>query len=133
VEELNAASAYFDVPFPLSLSLFLFDAFHFKGGLLRFNDPGEYFFMSTRNNQFTNRSQKGSIVVSGLELWMKILIGVAAGGAFVGLTAGSVSYTARYAATHPSSRIGRSAVGVRLPSRFHSLSSEVCALLAFPF
>lgn len=35
----------------------------YRGMLLQFN-PGEYPFMSTRNNAFTNRSQKGKLIVS---------------------------------------------------------------------
>lgn len=44
--ELNDASPYFD------------------GGLLRFS-RGTYFYLSTRNNNFSNRSQKGVIVSGG--------------------------------------------------------------------
>jgi len=43
--KLNAASPYFD------------------GGLIKMNSTGSFFFMSTRNNNFSNRSQKGSITV----------------------------------------------------------------------
>ena len=34
----------------------------YRGMLLRFA-PGEYYYMCTRNNAFTNRSQKGRLVV----------------------------------------------------------------------
>jgi len=43
--KLNAASPYFD------------------GGLLQMNNVGSYYYMSTRNNNFSNRMQKGSITV----------------------------------------------------------------------
>ena len=36
----------------------------FIGYLLQF-PPGTYYYMCTRNNNFTNRSQKGRITVSG--------------------------------------------------------------------
>jgi len=43
--ELNAASPYFD------------------GGLLQMNQIGSFYFMSTRNNVFSNINQKGSLTV----------------------------------------------------------------------
>jgi len=43
--ELNAASPYFD------------------GGLLQMNQIGSFYYMSTRNNAFSNINQKGSITV----------------------------------------------------------------------
>jgi len=46
--QLNDASPYFD------------------GGLLRFS-RGTYFYMSTRNNNFSNRSQKGLIISGGAD------------------------------------------------------------------
>jgi len=33
----------------------------FHGNLIRFKQPGSHFFMSTRNNNFSNRAQKGDI------------------------------------------------------------------------
>ena len=35
----------------------------FHGNLIRFNTPGVHYFMSTRNNNFSNRAQKGDITV----------------------------------------------------------------------
>mmetsp|Transcript_18127 Transcript_18127/g.54474 ORF Transcript_18127/g.54474 Transcript_18127/m.54474 type:complete len:558 (-) Transcript_18127:113-1786(-) len=37
---------------------------YFNGGLLRFN-PGTYHYMCTRNNNFSNRGQKATLVVEG--------------------------------------------------------------------
>ena len=34
----------------------------YNGGLLRFS-PGEYVYMCTRNNNFSNRGQKGAIII----------------------------------------------------------------------
>jgi len=31
---------------------------YFDGGVMRMNKTGEFFFMSTRNNNFSNRGQK---------------------------------------------------------------------------
>ena len=36
----------------------------YGGVLLKFSKKGTYNFMCTRNNNFTNRSQKGAIVVN---------------------------------------------------------------------
>eukprot|EP01089_Gocevia_fonbrunei_P017752 TRINITY_DN5849_c0_g1_i3.p1 TRINITY_DN5849_c0_g1~~TRINITY_DN5849_c0_g1_i3.p1 ORF type:complete len:608 (-),score=129.53 TRINITY_DN5849_c0_g1_i3:76-1899(-) len=57
-QKLNSASQYFD------------------GGLFKFNEGAkEYKYMSTRNNNFTNRSQKGSItVIPFLPIWAIVLV-----------------------------------------------------------
>jgi len=36
---------------------------YFDGGVYRMNNTGSFHYMSTRNNNFSNRSQKGSIIV----------------------------------------------------------------------
>jgi len=67
--KLNAATQYFD------------------GGLTEVKDRhagNTYHYMSSRNNNFTNRSQKGSIRVSSgpvLEPWVMAIVGVVAAGA----------------------------------------------------
>ena len=65
-KQLNGASAYFD------------------GGLVEMKVVGEHHFASTRNNDFTNRSHKGSIKVTGFafEYAENVALGV---GAFLGL------------------------------------------------
>ena len=35
----------------------------FHGNLIRFTETGQHYFMSTRNNNFSNRAQKGDIKV----------------------------------------------------------------------
>ena len=35
----------------------------FRGNVIRFNQSGNHTFMSTRNNNFSNRAQKGDIIV----------------------------------------------------------------------
>ena len=61
-KQLNGASAYFD------------------GGLVEMKTVGTHHIASTRNNDFTNRSHKASIKVTGviLELYENIALGVAA-------------------------------------------------------
>jgi hypothetical protein len=80
--KLNAASPYFD------------------GGLISMS-PGVYQYMSTRNNNFTNRSQKGTITVT-TRLPAVALTGVVVGSAgFVGaaVVAGGVWYSKTHAAS----------------------------------
>lgn len=36
----------------------------FEGALLRFRTRGTYYYICSRNNNFTNRSQKGQIIVT---------------------------------------------------------------------
>ena len=65
-KQLNAASAYFDAG-PIAIH----DT-EFAWGNRR------YFFMSTRNNAFTNRSQKGSIVVIAWKAYVIIASSIVA-------------------------------------------------------
>jgi len=75
----------------------------FSGALVKMTDVGSYYYMSTRNNNFSNRSQKGSITVKETwKAWYTAVIvvgGVAAVG--VGAAAGAVIY-AKY---HPLSKV----------------------------
>ncbi|CAJ1380662.1 unnamed protein product [Effrenium voratum] len=65
-KQLNGASAYFN------------------GGLVEMKHVGEHYVVSTRNNDFSNRSQKATIRVTGviLELYENVLV---AAGATVGV------------------------------------------------
>jgi hypothetical protein len=83
--KLNAAPAYFD------------------GGLTQIGKTGVYHFMSTRNNNFSNRGQKASInIMSLLPSWA---IAVVVVGAFVFLTSGLIAGLVIYARTHPHSGV----------------------------
>jgi hypothetical protein len=82
---MNAASEYFD------------------GGLVRMNTTGEFHFMSSRNNNFTNRGQKGGITVfTVLPLWSIIVVAV---GAVAFMGAGAVGALMLYSRSHPHSAI----------------------------
>merc|ERR1711916_205508 len=78
------------------------EARKFDGGLHRMNTTGTFHYMSTRNNNYTNRSQKGTMIVGGLlndgELAAVI------GGAVVG-TAAIAGAGFAFAKTHPHSAI----------------------------
>jgi hypothetical protein len=75
----------------------------FDGGLVKMTDTGSFYYMSTRNNNFSNRSQKGSLKVKETwKAWQTAVIvigGVAAVG--IGAAAGSVFYAKR----HPLSKV----------------------------
>jgi hypothetical protein len=83
--KLNAAPAYFD------------------GGLIRVNLTGEFHYMSSRNNNFSNRGQKGTIIVNRLlPIWAIVIVVF---GSFVFLSACAVGAMMLYARSHPHSGI----------------------------
>jgi hypothetical protein len=66
--KLNAGPAYFD------------------GGLIKFEDRDNFYYMSTRNNNYTNRSQKGELNIRLLiPIWAIVLV-VFASTIFLGST-----------------------------------------------
>jgi hypothetical protein len=74
---------------------------YFDGGLHAANNTGRFSYYSTRNNNFTNRGQKGELwVATLLELWAIILIAIA-GTAFVG--AGAMAGGLWYSQANPQS------------------------------
>jgi len=87
--KLNAASAYFDA------------------GAIRMNvttpEDKPFYYMSSRNNNFSNRGQKGAIFVFNvLPSWA---IGVVVAGAALFVGAGAVAGAAFYAKSHPHSSL----------------------------
>jgi len=82
---LNAASPYFD------------------GGLIRMNHTGEFYYMSTRNNNFSNRGQKGAIVVENLLPTWGIVIVVL--GSAIFCASFGVGGAMLYAKSHPHSQV----------------------------
>jgi len=83
--KLNAAPAYFD------------------GGLVQMNHTGLFYYMSTRNHNFSNRDQKGSILVEAVLPTWAIAVVAVGGALFVGSlgTAGAMFY----ARSHPHSGV----------------------------
>lgn len=76
---------------------------YFDGGLHEIK-AGTYHYMSTRNNNFTNRSQKGKITVKALlPTWGIALSAIAAGGFVVAATMAGLVY---YGQSHASSAVG---------------------------
>jgi hypothetical protein len=83
--KLNAANQYFD------------------GGLVRMNLTGDFFYMSSRNNNFSNRGQKGAIhVVPLLPIWAIVVVVI--GGLLFVCSAG-VAVAMLYAKSHPHSGV----------------------------
>jgi hypothetical protein len=86
--KLNAASPYFD------------------GGLIRMNKTGTFYYMSSRNNNFTNRGQKAQMTVDALLPVWAIAVVCIGGGFF--LISGGVAGMMIYARSHPHSGIATS-------------------------
>jgi len=85
--KLNAASAYFD------------------GGLVQMNTTNEdgFYYMNTRNNNFSNRGQKATIYVHNvLPDWAIAIVSV---GGFLFVGSASVGGAMFYAKSHPHSRV----------------------------
>jgi hypothetical protein len=83
--KLNAAPRYFD------------------GGLIRMNSTGTFYYMSSRNNNFTNRGQKGEIVITALlPTWAIAVVCIGAG---FFLLSGGVAGMMLYAKSNPHSGI----------------------------
>jgi hypothetical protein len=75
----------------------------FTGGLVKMSDTGTYYYMSTRNNNFSNRSQKASIKVKATwHAWQTALIVV---GGVLAVSVGAAAGTVVYAKRNPHSRV----------------------------
>jgi len=84
---------------------------YFDGGLQEIK-AGTYNYFSTRNNNFTNRSQKGSITVQALlPTWGIVLSGLAAGGFIAAAAMAGVVY---YGQSHTTSAVGGLASAIKL-------------------
>jgi len=83
--KLNSASQYFD------------------GGLIKMNVTGTFYYMSSRNNNFTNRGQKGAILVEELlPVWAIVIVVF---GAFVFVVSAGIGAAMLYAKSHPHSSV----------------------------
>jgi len=75
----------------------------FSGALVKMTTVGEFNYMSTRNNNFSNRSQKGSIKVK--ETWKAWKTAVIVIGGVAGLGVGAAAGSVFYAKRHPLSKV----------------------------
>jgi len=77
---------------------------YFDGGVFEMKKTGEYHYMGTRNNNFSNRSQKGQINVHEiLPTWAITMVIV---GAALFVASAVVGATVMYGKAHPTSKIG---------------------------
>jgi NADPH oxidase len=83
---LNRAPAYIDV------------------GLVQMENPGVFHYMSTRNNAFSNRDQKATIIVEEDNVTIGAGVGIGITGVVL-LSLGSL-FTLRYAKRNPESKLG---------------------------
>jgi len=76
---------------------------YFNGGLIKMNNTGKFFYMSTRNNNFSNRGQKAVLTVSTLLPSWAIAVVSIGGVLFAGamVVAGAMFY----AKSHPHSGV----------------------------
>jgi len=85
--KLNAAPAYFD------------------GGLIKMNNTNNvgYFYMNSRNNNFTNRDQKGILYIDPLlPVWAIVILAI---GSFLFVSAAVIAGLMVYAKSHPHSSV----------------------------
>jgi hypothetical protein len=76
---------------------------YFDGGLIRMNLTGSFYYMSSRNNNFSNRGQKGEIIIEALlPVWATVIVVIGAG---FFLASGGLAGAMLYAKAHPHSSI----------------------------
>jgi len=76
---------------------------YYNGGLVKMIQAGVFNYMSSRNNNFTNRSQKGSITISTALSPVALTATIVGGAGFAG--AAVIAGGSWYASTHPESTI----------------------------
>jgi len=78
---------------------------YFDGGAQRMSNANTFYFMSSRNNNFSNRSHKGSITVStALPIWGIVIVSV---GAATLVLASAVGAATWYSRSHPHSNVAQ--------------------------
>jgi len=80
---------------------------YFNGGLVQMNNTGTFFYQSTRNNNFSNRTQKGMLVVTPSQPKTSpiIIVGSVLGGVVV--VAAALGGLVFYGKKNPHSAVGR--------------------------
>lgn len=98
---------------------------YFDGGLVRMNQTGKFTYMSTRNNNFSNRTQKGQITVNAAEE-KKMSGGAVAAIVVVSIAviAASLGGLVFYGKKNPHTAIGRAVDKVPTPSFGRGSSSS---------
>jgi len=94
---------------------------YFNGGLVKMQTVGTFHYMSTRNNDFSNRTQRGTLVVNPLlPPWAVALIVI---GAVSVATAGALTGGFVYAKKYPHSRIA--SIYDRAGDKFRALKHRI--------
>jgi len=76
---------------------------YFNGGAQKMTNTGTYYYMSSRNNNFSNRSHKGTInVQTALPIWGIVLVSV---GSAIMVAASGVGIATWYSRSHPHSGV----------------------------
>jgi hypothetical protein len=76
---------------------------YFNAGLIKMNSTGTFYYMSSRNNNFTNRTQRGQMDINPLlPNWA---IGILVVGSVAFIASGVVAGMVLYARSHPHSKI----------------------------
>jgi hypothetical protein len=76
---------------------------YFNAGLIKMNSTGTFYYMSSRNNNFTNRTQRASIEIDPLlPNWA---IGILVVGSVAFIASGVVAGLVLYARSHPHSKV----------------------------
>jgi len=76
---------------------------YFNGGAIKMNMTGNFYYMNTRNHNFTNRDQKGALLITPLLPTWAIAVVVIGSVLFVG--AAAVAIAMFYAKSHPHSSV----------------------------
>jgi len=84
---------------------------YFDGGLVMMQSAGVFNYMSSRNNQFTNRSQKGQITISTALSPVALTATVVGSAGFAG--AAVIAGGSWYSSTHPESSIANCFANVK--------------------
>jgi hypothetical protein len=78
---------------------------YFDGGVHKMKVTGNFYYMSSRNNNFSNRDQKGSLIVSNLlPVWAIVLVVL---GSVFFLAAAAASVGILYSRSHPHSAVAK--------------------------
>jgi hypothetical protein len=76
---------------------------YFNGGLQAMNKTGTFYYMSSRNNNFTNRGQKAVLITDSLlPTFGIVLVSI---GSFTFVAAGALGGAMFYAKSHPTSKV----------------------------
>jgi len=111
-EQLKAAGGDIDQNVQNCMKINDPSAAYFNGGTIQMKKKGTYSYISTRNNNFTNRSQKGTITVEPLlPTWGVVMASVGAGGFVI---ASGVAAGYYYGVTHPASAVANFFAGVSI-------------------